>query len=328
MQLFVAGATGVLGRRIVREAADRGHRVVGLVRDEAGAATVADRGGEPRHGDVLDRASLREAAAGADVIVHAATAIPTGLRPSEPDWETNDRVRRDGARNLLAAAEAVGADRFVLQSVVWLVRRPDGRPFDESADPNPDRSTRSAGEAERVVRERADAIDVDPVVLRCGWFYAADAAHTRRLGEGLLARRLPIIGGGPFGRRDAELSFVHVDDAARAFVAAAGGAATGTFHVADDRPTTYARFLNAFADRLEAPRPFRIPGWLARLAVGGPTVGLLTRPMPTANDAVRDAFDWRPQLETVDAGLDAVVESWIRQGTIRAVEGGHEWTAG
>ncbi|WP_254768893.1 NAD-dependent epimerase/dehydratase family protein [Salinilacihabitans rarus] len=179
MIVFVAGSTGVLGRRLVDRLADRGHDVVGLVRDDAGAERVRERGGRPRYGDVLEPAGLREAAEGADVVVHAATAIPTGRRPSAADRERNDRVRIEGTRTLLDAADAVGADRVVLQSVVWVARRPDGRPFDETAEPNPDRTTRSALDAERLLVHGAGERGLERVRER--WL---DEGTIRESGDG------------------------------------------------------------------------------------------------------------------------------------------------
>lgn len=325
MNVFVAGSTGVLGRRVVAQAVERGHDVVGLVRDDEGAALVRDRGATPRRGDVLDRTSLVDAAGDADVVIHAATAIPADGRPSRADWRRNDRIRLEGTRNLLAAAERADADRFCLQSVVWVARQPDGSPFDEDSEPNPDRTTQSALEAERLLERRADEVDVDPVTLRGGWFYAHDSAHTRQFGRGLLAGRMPIVGGGLLGRRDATLSLLHVDDAAAAFVAAAEGDATGLYHVVDDRPATLAAFFRTFADRLEAPSPRRVPGWLASAFVGRDSVRLLTNAMPTTSDRFRETFDWEPAVPTYDQGLDRVVERWLEEGTIRETADGYEW---
>lgn len=326
MRVFIAGATGVLGRRLVADCTDRGHDVVGLTRDDRGDEIVHEHGGTPHRGDILDRDSLREGAAGADVLVHAATKIPVDTNPDDEDWEQNDRVRCEGAENMVAAAGAVGADRLLMQSIVWLARNADGSAFDETSDPNPDRVTRSALDAEWIVTEGADEHGYDPLVLRGGWFYAHDTAHTRMFGKQLLARRLPIIGRGLLGRTDARLSFVHVDDAASAFAAAVEGDATGTFHVVDDEPTTYGEFLRTFADELDAKQPFRVPAWLARLFVAGETVSLLTRPMPTSNDKLREAFDWEPGYPTVREGLTEVVERWRADGTLQQTGGEVRWT--
>ena len=328
MHAFVAGSTGVLGRRIVSELVERGHDVVGLVRDEAGEARVRERGATPRYGDVLDRDSLVAATTDTDVVINAATAIPTAGRPSRADWERNDRVRETGTANLLAAARTNDVDRFVLQSVVWVARQPDGSRFDERSEPRPDRTTRSALVAERRLEAAGIEGTLSTCTLRGGWFYAHDAAHTERFGRGLLARRLPVVGGGLLGRRDATLSYLHVDDAADAFVVAAEGEETGTFHVVDDRPAPFAAFLRRFAERLGAPPPRRIPGWLARRFVGADSVRLLTRDMPTTNERFREAFDWEPELSSFEAGIDRVVDRWLETETIRPTGDGYEWVEG
>lgn len=226
MRVFVAGATGVLGRRLVGELTERGHDVVGLTRDERGDGVVESAGGEAHRGDLFDRDSLEAGAAEADVVVQAATAIPMGEDP-EKTWELNDRVRREGAENLTDAVAAVGADRHLQESVVWVARQPDGSAFDEDSPTHPTPTTASAVDAEDIVRE---------------------------FGRRLQRRRLPVVGRGGLGRRDARLSFLHVDDAATAYAAAVEGEVTGTFHVGR----------------------------------------LLANPMPTSNARVRGAFDWAP----------------------------------
>lgn len=326
MRVFIAGATGVLGRRLVDECTDRGHEVVGLTRDDDGDQLVRKRGGTPRRGDVFDQTSLVDAAENADVVVQAATKIPTDTNPDDEDWALNDRVRRKGTKNLVGAAAEVGADRFVQQSVVWVARQPDGSVFDENADPNPDRSTQSALDAERIVSNGASDHGFEPVVLRGGYFYAADTAHTRLVGKRLLAGRLPVIGRGFLGRTDATLSFVHVDDVGRAFADAIEGDATGTFHVVDDEPVSYATFLNTFADRLDASSPRRIPAWVARLFIDENFVRLLTSPMPTTNERFCRAFGWTPTYSTVRHGIDQVVEQWHESGLIERSGNGYRWT--
>ena len=154
MRVFITGATGVLGTRLVAELANRGHEPVGLVRDDDddGARTVERRGGTPAHGDLFDAGSLADTAGDADAVVHAATSTPTKPKPSAEDWGENDRVRVEGAAALEAAAR-VDADRFLTHTVVRASRNRDGSAFDEDASPNTDRTTASVVDAERAVRE-------------------------------------------------------------------------------------------------------------------------------------------------------------------------------
>jgi nucleoside-diphosphate-sugar epimerase len=324
MQVFVTGATGVLGSRVVGLLDGRGHDVVGLVRDEEGAATVERRGGTPARGDVLEPHTLTGPAGDVDVVVHAATAIPTADKPSDDDWARNDRVRLEGARNLVdVAGDAV--ERVYFPSVVWLARQPDGSTFDETAERYPDRATRSAAETEDFLEAAGDEHGFDAAVLRFGFFYAPDATHTRQWGEMLLDRSLPVVGGGLLGRRDAEFSFVHADDAARAVADAVDAEAAGLYHVVDDEPVTVATFLRTFADLLEAPEPRRVPAWLARFFVGTVAAETLTSPMPTTNRAFADDVGWSPASPTYREGLQQVVEAWLDDGTIRETDDGFRW---
>jgi len=241
MRVFVAGASGVLGRRLVDGLTDQGHDVVGLVRDDAGEKRVTARGGTPRYGDVLESSTLDAAVdADTDVLVHAATAIPDSTKPSDAEWAHNDRVRLDGMQNLLAAAPS-SLQQVVFPSVVWVARQPDGSTFDETADRHPDRTSESAAAVEQLLADQPG--DLTTTVLRNGLFYAPDARETRTWAQELLARRLPIVGGGLLGRQDAPLSVVHVDDAASAAIAAIDRETGGIYHIVDDEPVTGAAFL-------------------------------------------------------------------------------------
>lgn len=142
--MFVAGATGVLGRRIVRQFVARGHAVVGLVRDDAGDRTMRSLDGEPRRADLFNAESMRKAMDGCEVVLRATTSIPTRLRTSSRHWAMNDRIRREGTRALTAAAVDVGARAFLQESVVWVVRDPGGGLFDEGAPAADDPLLRSA----------------------------------------------------------------------------------------------------------------------------------------------------------------------------------------
>ena len=316
MKVFVTGATGVLGRRLVDRLTDRGHEVLGLARDDAGERSVEKRGGTARHGDVLDPATLERAVDDdVEVLVHAATALPDSTKPTGTEWSRNDRVRLEGAKNLLDVAPA-SVRRVLFPSVVWVARQPDGSGFDETAERHPDRATRSAAEVEDLLERRATEGEFDAAVLRCGLFYAPDARDTREWAARLLDGDLPVVGGGPLGRRDAELSFVHADDAAAAFVAAIEIGASGLYHVVDDEPATPAVFFGRFADLLDAPEPGRVPAWLARFFVGKVGAGLLASPMPTTNERARAELGWEPEYPTYRGGLARIVETWRADGTL------------
>ncbi len=302
MRVFIAGATGVLGRRLVKRFRERGDAVVGLVRSAAGERTVAALGGEPWRADLFDAEMLARGAEGCDAVIHAATSIPVKTRPAARDWESNDRIRRQGTAALAVCAAKVGARVYVQQSVVWVARPPDGSFFDEDSPAQPDAVSRSALDGENIAGETGAKHGFAVAVLRCGWFYASDAAHTRFFAEGLRKRRLPII-----GRGDAVWACLHLDDAAGAFVAAAAAGRPGLWHVVDNHPVTAADFLRYFAERLGAPAPLRVPVWLARLAAGSYAVDFFTRSTHTSNARFRRDFAWAPRYPSYREGMGEVV---------------------
>lgn len=312
MRIFIAGATGVLGRRLVRGLSGRGHEVVGLARTEEKAAVVRDLGGRPARADLFDAEALTRVADGAEVVIHAATAIPTGANArSRKAWDANDRIRREGTRALASAADRVGARRYVQQSVAWVVRaRPEDPFYDEDTPPDPPRLLRSAVEGEEIALEAGARGGFEVAVLRGGSFYGPDAAHSRNIAGLLLRRRMPILGKGDF-----RVALVHVDDAARAFaLVATAPEAAGIWHVVDDEPVTFAAMLRTLAGLLGAPPPRRVPLWLARLVLGRDAVESLTTSMNTTNTKLTAALGWSPRFPTYREGLADAVRSWRREG--------------
>jgi nucleoside-diphosphate-sugar epimerase len=168
----------------------------------------------------------------------------------------------------------------------------------------------------------------DATILRNGFFYAPDAGHTRVWGEQLLAGKMPIVGGGVLGRRDAELSLVHVDDAARAFATAIDHGLAGVYHIVDDEPVTGADLFTEFARLLDAAEPSRMPAWLARLFIGKVNAEGFTSPFPTTHEAFTQATGWEPRYPTYREGLQQVVETWAHDGTIVETAEGYSWTGG
>lgn len=305
MQIFIAGATGVLGRRLVQEFTARGHTVIGLARDERGARIVESAGGVGRVADLFDADALARIAGGSDTVIHAATAIPKKHRLRAGHWTLNDRIRRDGTLALTRCASFIGAETYLQQSVAWVNRPPGGEFFDEGSPPQPDEVTRSAWDGENIAREAGDAYGFTVSVLRCGSLYAADAWHTRMLGVGLRTRTIPLLDDGA-----ASWSCLHADDAATAFVAAVEQPRAGVWHVVDNEPVRVRDFLGYFADRLGSARPRNAPTWLVRLLAGQGTVKFFASSTITSNRRFRAEFGWAPRYPTYREGIDQIVAEW------------------
>jgi nucleoside-diphosphate-sugar epimerase len=309
VRAFVTGASGVLGRRIVRQLVARGHSAVGLVRSDASETTVRSFGGEPRRGDLFDADALAKVAEGCDVIIRAATAIPTKVRTGPKDWAMNDRIRREGTRSLVAVAARVGARAFLQESIVWAVGTLDGRPFDEEAPPAGDPVLASALDGERIAREAGVSQGFDSLTLRCGGFYSADSWHTRILAESI-AKGRPVL----IGRHSPVWSLIHIEDAASAFVTAAEAPKTGVWHIVDDRPVPLSAFLGELAMRLGARPPRRMPRWLARIFLGRYGTRLLTSSFSTSNARFRRDFGWQPSLPTYREGVEEIAGALKAEG--------------
>src|SRR5919197_1095435 len=238
-------------------------------------------GAEPVVVDPLDAEALRDAVVRAkpDVVVHQLTAL-SGLgmiRNFDKAFALTNKLRTEGTDNLIAAARAAGARRLVWQSYGgWPYARDDGalKTEEDPLDPNPPADARESLAAIRYLEHAVLESDLEGVVLRYGGFYGPGTSideggqHT----ELIRKRRFPLGGDGA-----GVWSFVHIDDAAAATVAAIEGSATGIFNVAGDDPLTTAEWLPALARRLDAPPPRHLPGWLVRVAGGAPAHSMMTR---------------------------------------------------
>ena len=309
MRVFVAGGTGVLGRRIVRQLAGRGHEVVVLAGGRERQELVRRLGGTPIGGDLFNAASLVPAMAGCDVAVRAATSIPTKARTRRSDFAMNDRIRTEGTRAMLEAATEAKVPAYIHESIVWAVGRPDGTPFDEDGPPRPGSDVRATLAGERIAREEGTRRGIRTAILRCGTFYSADATHTRTIGERIARRALPVIGDG-----SAMWSMIHADDAADAFATVAERPREGVWHIVDDRPSRVGELFEDLAHRLGAPSPRRVPLWLAMVVGGRLTVEILTTSFPTSNTRFRRDFGWQPRYPTTREGLDQVLAAWREEG--------------
>jgi nucleoside-diphosphate-sugar epimerase len=266
---------------------------------------VQDAGGEPRQADLFDADSLARAAEGCDTVIHAATAIPVKAKTTPADWAMNDHIRRKGARCLTEAAAKIGAKTYLQQSVVWVARPRNESPFTEDSPTVPEPNIQSAIDAEKIAREAESTEGFTVAILRGGYFYDSESAHTRMLGEALRDRKMPVIGSG-----DALWAMIHTDDAASAYVAAAEKPASGIWHIVDNEPVSARAFLNEFAADLGAPPPRRFPVWLAKRFAGEQAVAYFTKNTRTTNARFRLHFEWTPHYPTYREGLKQVIAEW------------------
>ena len=285
MKVFIAGASGVLGRRLVRQFVARGHSAIGQVRSAKAESAVREAGGEPRHADLFDAESLAKAADGCDTVIHAATAIPTKQKTTPADWAMNDHIRRKGTRCLTEAAAKIGAKTYVQQSIAWVARPKDESAFDENSPVVPEPAIQSAIDAEAIAREAESAEGFTVSILRGGFFYDSESAHTRMIADALRKRQMPIIGGG-----EAMWAIIHTDDAASAYVAAAEKPRSGVWHIVDNELVEVRVYLKEFASRLGAPAPRRVPVWLARWLAGEQAIAYFTKSTRTTNAKLPPRF--------------------------------------
>ena len=294
MKVFVAGATGVIGKRAVEQLVAAGHEVTALARSPEKAALVWSLGATPVSASLFDPASLRAAVAGHDAVVNLATHIPSIAGAAKPGaWSENDRIRTEGSANLVDAALAAGASRYVQESIVFTYPDSGDRWIDAESTPIEPTSLIVAVEAAEAAAARFSDAGGTGVVLRFGMFYAPDASHTQSMVSA--ARK-----GAAFvaGRPTAYQPMIHADDAAAAVVSALSAPA-GTYDVVDDEPLTKAEVAEVFGSR------FRFPGTLALL--GGSQTSPLTRSQRVSNRRFKEATGWAPRYPSFREGLPAVL---------------------
>lgn len=313
MRIFIAGATGALGRWVTPRLIAAGHQVVGLSRSPQNHAWLSAQQAIPRTGDLFNAAQMRQLTADCDAILHLATAIPTKSRTTLRDWQMNDRIRREGTRILVDAAHHNRCQLYLQQSLTLLYGDQQGAWVDETT-PIPARQarvTQSAQEMERIVQETTAKAGLPSVILRFGTFYAPDAAHTQAMFGALKKGFFPII-----GRGDNYSNLTHLADAATAIVktVAAHQAIHGqTFNVVDDEPVTYQTLMTFIASQLGARPPIHLPVWVSKLAVGAHLVENLTTSVRCRNQKFKAATEWQPTYATYRQGMIAAIDAWQRQ---------------
>jgi nucleoside-diphosphate-sugar epimerase len=305
MKIFVAGATGAVGKRLLPLLVECGFEVVGMTRSPEKELTVRNLGAEPAVADGLDRTAVMAAVMRAepDVVIHEMTGLTgmTSLRNFDTAFALTNRLRSEGTDHLLEAAQAAGARRFIAQSFGnWNFERTGSAPKteDDPLDPDPPAKQRKSMAA---IKHLESAVtDAGGLALRYGILYGPGngISEDGEMAEMVRKRRFPIIGDG-----GGVWSFIHVDDAATATIAALDRGMPGIYNVADDEPVAVRDWLPELARALDAPPPRRVPVWLGRLASGDVGVSLMTSIRGASNEKAKRELGWRPRFPSYREGF-------------------------
>jgi nucleoside-diphosphate-sugar epimerase len=299
MRVFVAGATGVIGRQLVPRLVTAGHEVFGMTRSESKRAPLEELGAVPVVADALDPDQVADAVARSkpEVIVHELTAIGAlDLRHFDRDFAVTNRLRTEGTDHLLSAGQAVGVRRFVAQGVAGygLYARTGGpvKSEEDPLDPTPVPEMRETFAAIRHLEEAVlGARWTEGIVLRYGAFYGpgTSMAPGEEQFELIRKRKFPLVGDGA-----GVWSFIHVADAAEATLAAIERGTRGVYNVVDDDPTPVAEWLPALAQTLGAKKPMRVPRFVGKLFTGEAGVMMMTGVRGASNAKAERELGWRP----------------------------------
>jgi nucleoside-diphosphate-sugar epimerase len=310
MKVFVAGATGALGRHLVPMLVADGHEVVGMTRSGAKRGEVEAMGARPALADALDPEAVAQAVAEAEpeVVMHQLTSLAGALnmRSLDKAFALTNRLRIEGTDHLLAAARAVGARRFIVQSFAGWPYERTGGPVKTEDDPLQQRPPKSVSQTLGAIRYLEDTVTgadaIEGLALRYGGFYGPGTSlGLDPVGEHvelIRKRRFPIVGGG-----GGVWSFVQIEDAAAATVAALDRGESGVYNVVDDEPAPVSAFLPELAKALGAKPPRHIPRWLGRLLAGEGMTIMMTEVRGASNAKAKRELGWKPQYPSWRQGF-------------------------
>jgi nucleoside-diphosphate-sugar epimerase len=299
MKIFVAGATGAIGKQLVPRLVDRGHEVVAMTRTSAKRDGIRALGATPVVADALvaDEVARAVAETEPEVIVHELTALGDTLdvRHFDRDFELTNRLRTEGTDHLLSAARAIGVRRFVAQSYAgWPYARtgPTVKTEDDALDPHPVDGMQRTHEAIAYLERAVTGADwTAGIVLRYGGLYGPGTNLVKggAMVEMVAQRKFPIVGSGA-----GVWSFVHVADAAEATVAAVEHGRAGIYNVTDDCPAPVSEWLPALAAAAGAKPPRKVPKWLGRILAGDCGVAMMTEIRGASNAKAKRELSWTP----------------------------------
>jgi nucleoside-diphosphate-sugar epimerase len=295
VKVFVTGATGVIGRRVVPALRARGHEITAAARASSRLDALAQPGVTTVVVDLFDATAVRRAVSGHDAVINLATHVPPNTRAFMPGaWKEMDRIRREGSDILSRAAAASGVQRFLQESFAPIYPDNGDRWITEAVLPRPARYNRSVLDAEASAARFADAGGIG-VMLRFAFLYGLNDQFTQQLAALVHKGWLPLL-----GRRDAYFPMITHDDAAAAVVAALN-VPGGAYNVVDDRPMTHDAIGQTLATLLNVKLPRVLPAWMAML--GGSLGRTLARSLRVSNAKLRGASGWRPNVPDAAEGL-------------------------
>lgn len=298
MRIFVAGATGAIGKSLVPLLLEGGYEVIALSRTPQKAGPLEALGAKVAIADAFDRDGLTAAIQGAqpEVIIHELTALSTGLsfKKLDESFAVTNRLRTEVTDTMLAAARLVGARRVIVQSFCgWTFARTGGpvKTEEDPLDPNPPASFSKTLAAIRYLEDAVrGTTDVEALALRYGGLYGPGTGIARGapIVETIRKRQLPIVGDGA-----GIWSFVHIQDAARATVAAVSHGEPGIYNVVDDEPAPVSTWLPYLAEAVSAKPPWRVPAWLAGFIIGEGGVLMMTQIRGASNAKAKRELGWQ-----------------------------------
>ena len=299
MKVFVAGATGAMGRQLLPALVADGHDVVGMTRSHEKQNLIRELGARPALADALDPEGVAKVVAEAEpeVVIHQLTGIDTGSfsRSIDKVMARTNRLRTEGTDHLLAAAQAVGAQRFIAQSFAgWPFERTGG-PVKTEEDPLQERPPKTVSQTLAAIKYLEETVTraegIEGVALRYGGFYGpwtsigldpdGDQVQMAR------KRRLPIIGNGA-----GIWSMVQIEDAGAATVAALSKGEPGLYNIVDDDPAPVSEIISELAAVVGAKPPRRIPRWMGRLLAGEGTSMMMTEVRGASNAKAKRELGW------------------------------------
>lgn len=307
MRVFLAGATGAIGSRLVPQLVEADHQVTAITRRAENLAGLYELGAEPILCDVFDAGKLGSAVATAepDAVINQLTNLPQSLKPRKLNeyYAANNRVRQEGTKNLLSAALGAGVRRFVSQGAAYWYA-PTGEEVKKEEAPLYLDAPPPIGPAVQTIKGVEDTVlsaeGIEGVILRYGMFYGPGTWYAKDgdVGRQVRKRRYPMIGKG-----EGIFSFIHVDDAATATVAALEGARPGVYNVVDDDPARAAEWMPLYAEALGAKPPPRVPAFIARLLAGEALVEWMLGLRGASNAKIKDETGWRPRYASWRRGF-------------------------